>query len=127
MSNSKAHDVTCVDEGAVTVVVTGTVIAVAAGVAVAAIGAAVVPVVAMFIGTVVGPNATRCVAVLAIGAGASGGFPTLHIARLDCRAISNFALFEFDRPKGTLGAATTSAEGVVVTFVSRIMQRITPR
>ena len=43
---------------------------------------------------------TRREVLLAIGVGASGGLPTLYAAKLERRAVSNFALLEFDRPKG---------------------------
>ena len=100
---------------------TGTVVIFAVGAAVAATEAAAVPVMAVFNAVVVGLNITRHVPVFAISVGASDGFPTLNIARLERQAVSNFALFEFDRPKGTLGAVTILAEGTVDTFVSRIM------
>ena len=82
---------------------------------IAASGAAAVTVVGVVVATIVGPNVTRQVVLLAIGVGASGGLPTLYIARLDRRAVSNFALFEFARPMGTLGAVTLGSEGIVVT------------
>ena len=84
-------------------------------------GAAVALAAVGFDATVVGPKVTQRVTLLAIGAGASGGLPTLYIDRLHCRAISNFALFEFDHPKGTLGIVMPAAEGSVVTFALRIM------
>ena len=107
--------------GVITVIVTGTVIAFAAGAVVTAAGAAAVPVMAAFEAAVFGPNVTHHVPVFAVGVGANGGFPTLNIARLDRQAVSNFTLFKFDHPKVTLGAETMFAEGVVVTFVWRIM------
>ena len=84
----------------------------------AAVVTAVVGAVGAVVAVVVGPNVTRRVELLAIGIGASGGLPTLYITKLDRRAVSNFALLEFVRPKGTLGVVTLGSEGIVVTFLS---------
>ena len=62
---------------------------------------------------------TRQEVLLAIGAGASGGLPTLCTAKLERRAVSNFTLLEFVRPKGTLGVVTLGSVDIVVTFLSR--------
>ena len=91
LSNSKARDITYIKVGAATIVVTGTVVTVVVGVVVAALGATVVLVVIGFDAAVVGPKMTCQVTLLAIGVGASGSLPTLYIARLNCRVISNFA------------------------------------
>ena len=77
--------------------------------------------VAAAVAVVVGPNVTRQEVLLAIGVGASGGLPTLCTARLERRAVSNFALLEFNRPKGTLGVVTIGSVEIVVTFLSRSM------
>ena len=94
---------------------------VAAGVAIIAVGAGVVILIARFGAIVAGPRVTGHVTLLAIGVGASGSFPTLCNAKCNCQAISNFALFEFDHPKGTLGTVALVAKGIVVTFILRIM------
>ena len=98
--NSLARDTTYVVVGPVT-----------------ATGAAAVTAVGVVVAVVVGPNVTRQLVLLAIGVGASGGLPTLYIARLDCRAVSNFALFEFECPKGAEGKVTLASVGMVVTFL----------
>ena len=87
---------------------------VAAGIVNTALGAGVVIVTEGLGAVVVGPKVTQQVTLLSIGVGASSGFPTLCIARLKCRAVSNFALFGFDHPKG-------AAKVIVVTFVLCIM------
>ena len=87
------------------------------GVVVVAVGVGVVTVAGDMVAAIVGPNVTHQDTLLAVSIGASGGFPMLNIARLDCQAVSNFALLEFNCSKGTIGMDTLAVVGVIVTLV----------